>query len=51
MSGMREGIERVSESGPLTALWVTRPGLALAVAIAMATPPALRAVLEAVGLR
>lgn len=51
MSGMREGIERVSESAPLTALLVTRPVLALAVAIAMATPPALRAVVEAVGLR
>ena len=33
MSGMREGIGRVGESGPLTALWVTRPGLALAVAM------------------
>jgi len=51
MSGIREGIERVGQSESLTALWATRPGLALTVAIAMATPPMLRAVLEALGLR
>lgn len=51
MPGIREGMERVSQSESLTALWATRPGLALTVAIAMATPPTLRALLEAFGLR
>jgi hypothetical protein len=51
MSGIRKGIERINESAPLTTLWVTRPGLALAVAMVMGAPPALRAVLEALGLR
>jgi len=51
MSGIREGIERVNQSASLTTLWATRPGFALAVAIVMATPPTLRAVLEAFGLR
>lgn len=51
MSGIHEGIERFSRSESLTALWVTRPGLALTVGIAMATPPMLRALLEALGFR
>ncbi len=51
MSGIRDGMGRVSQSESLTALWATRPGLALTVAIAMATPPTLRALLEALGLR
>jgi hypothetical protein len=51
MSRIRERTERVNESAPLTTLWATRPGLAFAVAIVMATPPALRAILEGLGLR
>jgi hypothetical protein len=51
MARIRERIERVNSSASLTALWPARPGLALAVAIMMVTPPALRAVLEALGLR
>ena len=51
MSGIRDRMARVSESESLAVLWATRPGLALTVAIAMATPPALRALLEALGLR
>jgi hypothetical protein len=51
MSGIREGMERVSQSESLTALWATRPGLAFTVAIVMATPPTLRALLEGLGLR
>jgi hypothetical protein len=51
MSGIREGMDRIGQSEPLAALWATRPGLALAVAITMAAPPALRALLETLGLR
>jgi hypothetical protein len=51
MARIRERIERVNPAASLTALWPARPGLALAVAIMMVTPPALRAVLEALGLR
>ena len=51
MPRIRDGMARVSESESLAVLWATRPGLALTVAIAMATPPALRALLEVLGLR
>jgi hypothetical protein len=51
MPAIREGMERVSQSESLAALWATRPGLALTVGIAMAIPPVLRALLEALGLR
>jgi len=51
MPGIREGMARVSQSESLATLWATRPGLAVTVAIAMATPPMLRALLEALGLR
>src|SRR2546429_400643 len=51
LTGIRDRMARVSESESLAVLWATRPGLALTVAIAMATPPALRALLEALGLR
>lgn len=51
MPAIREGMERVSQSESLAVLWATRPGLALTVGIAMATPPLLRAFLEALGLR
>lgn len=51
MSGIREGMERVSQSESLTALWVTRPGLALTVGIGMAIPPVVRALLETLGFR
>ena len=51
MSGIGAGMDRIGQSEPLAVLWATRPGLALAVAIAMATPPALRALLQAIGIR
>lgn len=51
MSQIKEGIQRVHESASLTPSRATRPGLALAVAIVVAAPPMLRAVLEALGLR
>jgi hypothetical protein len=51
MSGIRESTDRVIQTAPRTTLWVMRPGLATAVAIVMAAPPTLRAVLEAFGLR
>jgi len=51
MWALREGVKRVSQSEPLAVLWVTRPGMALTVGLVMATPPLLRALLEAFGLR
>jgi hypothetical protein len=51
VSGIREGMEKVSQSESLAVLWVTRPGMALTVALVMATPPLLRALLESIGLR
>jgi hypothetical protein len=51
MPVIREGMERVGRSQSLTALWLTRPGLALTVGLVMATPPLVRALLEALSLR
>jgi hypothetical protein len=51
MSGIRESMDRVGQSESLAVLWVTRPGMALTVGLVMATPPLLRALLEAIGLR
>jgi hypothetical protein len=51
MPAIKDGMARVGQSESLAVLWATRPGLALTVAIAMATPPTVRAVLEALGLR
>ncbi len=51
MAGIRDGNERVSGSESISVLWVTRPGWALTIGIAMAIPPVLRALLETLGLR
>lgn len=51
MPRVRDGLERLNNSEAVTVLWVTRPGLAVTILVAMATPPLLRAMLEALGLR
>jgi hypothetical protein len=51
MSGIREGMEKVSQSESLAVLWVTRPGVAVTIGLVMAFPPLLRGLLEAIGLR